>query len=385
MRGGTLSKQPRKLNILHIATHTKISRGGAVQLMRLVRGLRDKGHNVSCAVGMGKDGKPVPETVETFKQEKIPCYFFNLKSIPALLEIRKFLKLNNFDVVHTHRDPALVMLLKATIGMTIPVITANRGTTQPLTKYSLKWFAYRSKKLDRAITVAQAVKDSIVNTAGVNPDKVDVVYGSVCLKNYHPGIDGSGIRKEFHIEPDTPVVGLVAEMHPKKGHHYFLDAAKVVLEKIPNAKFLMAGGGKADSVMNYAKELGIFNNCIFASFRKDVPQVLAALDVSVCSSTRGEGLTGTLRESLAIGTPAISTDVSGNSEIIINEKTGLLVPPKDTPAMANAIVRILTDKKLADTLSQNGLALIKEKFTNELRVNTVEKLYYNILKKKNYL
>ncbi len=375
----------RKLNILHITTHTKITRGGAVQLIRLMRGLRDNGHSVFCALSSGKDGKPVPETYDILKQEKIGCYFFNLKKLSSKILFRKIYNVSQFDIIHTHRDLALIFFLQSTLGIKVPAIISNRGTTYPLRFPSLKWFAHRSKRIDRIIAVSEAVKESLIKSAKIKPEKIVVIYGGVDLEEFNHTIDGKPIRNEFNIPLDAPLIGLIAEMHPKKGHKYFLEAAKIVLQQFPQTKFILVGGGKLEPIINYAKELNIFDNTVFTNFRTDIPQLISAMDISVCSSIRGEGLTGTLRESLAMMKPTISTDISGNSEIIIHNKTGLLVPPKDSKSLAEAIIFMLRNKEKAYEMAKNGFNLVKEKFQNKDRVDNIEKLYYQILKEKRLL
>jgi len=377
-----MMESSKKLNILHIATHTKISRGGSVQLLRLIKGLKEKGHNVFCALSVGKDGKPVKETIDILTKEKVGAYFFNMHKLSSKILLRKIIRASEFDVIHTHRDLALIFLLQSTIGMKCPAIVANRGTTYPLRFPTLKWFAHRSKRVDKIVAVSQAVKDSLTKSAHIRPEKIEVVYGGVDLDEFNYTIDGKPIREEFKISPNESLIGLIAEMHPKKGHKYFLESAKIVLQQFPDARFILVGGGKIEPIIHYAKELGIYEKIIFTGFRTDIPQILSAMDISVCSSTHGEGLTGTLRESLAMMKPTISTDVAGNSEIIIDKKTGVLVPPKDSKALAEAIIFMLKNKDKALKMAKNGYELVKEKFQNKYRVEKIEKLYYKILGKK---
>jgi len=369
----------KKLNILHIATHTKVTRGGSVQLLRLIRGLKERGHNVFCALSVGKDGKPVQETFDLLSNEKIGCFFFNMHKLSSKILLRRIIKAIEFDIIHTHRDLALIFLLQSTLGMKCPAIIANRGTTYPLHFPYLKWFAHRSKRVNKIVAVSQAVKESLIKSTHIKPEKIEVIYGGVDLDEFNYTIDGKSIREEFKISFDAPLIGLIAEMHPKKGHKYFLEASKIVLQQFPDARFILVGGGKLKPITDYAKELGIDKNTIFTDFRVDIPQILAAIDISVCSSTHGEGLTGTLRESLAMMKPTISTDVSGNSEIIIDKKTGLLVPPKDSQSLAEAIIFMIKNKDIAQKMAKNGYELVKENFQNKDRVYKIEKLYYKIL------
>ena len=133
------------------------------------------------------------------------------------------------------------------------------------------------------------------------------------------------------------------------------------------------------------RETGIDKNVIFAGFRSDIFDVISAFDVSVCSATKGEGLTGAVRESLAMAKPVVSTNVAGNGEVVIHGKTGMLVPPKDNAAMAEAIIYLLENSEESLKMAQAGRELVLEKCNNEVRCRRVEELYYNVLSSKNLI
>jgi glycosyltransferase involved in cell wall biosynthesis len=118
---------------------------------------------------------------------------------------------------------------------------------------------------------------------------------------------------------------------------------------------------------------------IFAGFTEEVPAALAALDVVVCASLRGEGLTGALREALAMARPVVSSDVAGNRELVLNERTGLLVPPGDPAALAAAIARMLNDTELARNCAARGRQRVLELCTDDRRAVQVEWVYRELL------
>ena len=189
----------KKLNILHIATHTKVTRGGSVQLLRLIRGLKERGHNVFCALSAGKNGKPVQETLDLLTNEKIGCFFFNMHKLSSKILLRRIIKAIEFDVIHTHRDLALIFLLQSTLGMKCPAIIANRGTTYPLHFPSLKWFAHRSKRVNKIVAVSQAVKESLIKHAHIKPEKIEVIYGGVDIDEFD-SIEVGLAKERFWIQ-----------------------------------------------------------------------------------------------------------------------------------------------------------------------------------------
>lgn len=176
------------------------------------------------------------------------------------------------------------------------------------------------------------------------------------------------------------MIGLIGSFTTrKKGHKIFLKAAKITLKSYPNAYFVLIGDGNYKKMYRYAKKLGIIKNVRFPGFYHEVEYAIAAMDIVVCASLRGEGLTGVLREALAMEKPVVSTDVAGNNEIVINRKTGLLVPVKDPEALGEAMNYILGNMEEAKIWAKKGRELVYELCTNEKRAEKIEKLYKSTL------
>jgi len=119
----------------------------------------------------------------------------------------------------------------------------------------------------------------------------------------------------------------------------------------------------------------LMDRFIFTGFRTDIPELLAAMDLTVCSSIRGEGLTGTIRESLAMRVPVITTDVGGNRELVRDDETGYVVPAKDSSVMAERILSLLRNPGRRREMGFAGRKLVEEIADNKKRVDTVLSLY----------
>jgi len=187
------------------------------------------------------------------------------------------------------------------------------------------------------------------------------------------------VREEFGIETDAPLVGIVGNVRPCKGHPYFFEAAAQVAARAPEARFLVVGNAHPEDFAAQLARLGLTERVVFTGFRYDVPRLMAALDVSVNSSTDGEGLTGTLRESLAVGVPVVATRVAGNPEIVRHEENGLLVPPADPAALARGITALLEAPEKARAMGSRGRELVQRRFTQRARCLAMEKLYLDLL------
>lgn len=366
------------LRVLELAPHTSIDRGGAIQMLRLARELKLRGHQVVCAF---RKRRRVEAYLEPAYEAGLEVVTFEMRGISGSLEFRKFLREHPVDIIHVHKDRALEFLFHATVGMDLPVVVMNWGNCYPLK--SAEAARLNSRKVTKIIAVAEAVKRMLILTGKVDPNKIEVIYGGVNPEQFHPGISGQKVRAEFfNGDPSVPVVGLVANFNvktdKKKGHKVFFRAAAAVLREVPEARFLIVGKGDRERLEKLCAELGILDRVIFTGFRTDIAEVLAAMDVSVSSSTEGEGLTGALRESLAMAKPVVATNVGGNPELIINGQTGLIVPPGEPELLARAIVRLLRNRELAARLGQNGLELVRQKFLNSVRCDRIEQLYRDL-------
>lgn len=374
----------RPLKILHLASHNVIGAGGAVQMMRLALGLKALGHEVYCAFNIRRgDDPPGLGTFDPLLAAGIPVFSFpmqKLRKYYGMYKLRQFLGHHRFDVVHAHRFRALRFVHTATAGMEIPALLGDRKNSFPIPP---SWARiYRSRRVDCLVVNALVIKDLLVQTGGVVPEKVEIIYNGVDLDQFHPGVDGGAVRAQLGIGSDVPLFGMIANFAGKKSHGIFIRAAEEVLREFPDAKFMLVGGGDYTAYQQDLAHRGLGASFIFTGFRKDIPQIIAALDVSVISSAQGEGLTGSIVESMAMAKPVISTAVAGNAEFVKDRETGKLVPPGNAEAMAHAMVYLLRDRKHAEELGRNAYAFVKEKVDNRKRSQRFEMLYRQLLLRK---
>jgi glycosyltransferase involved in cell wall biosynthesis len=174
---------------------------------------------------------------------------------------------------------------------------------------------------------------------------------------------------------DASIVGVVARLEPEKGHRTLLEAWPRVLARVPDAYLLVVGEGHLRPELELmAADLGIESRVVFAGRRDDIPAVTAALDVAVLPSYReAQGLV--VLEAMALSRPIVATRVGGIPEMIEDGVSGLLVPPHDAPALADAIARLLLDHPLADTIARRGHDVVHDRFSVEFMVRAIEDLY----------
>jgi glycosyltransferase involved in cell wall biosynthesis len=152
----------------------------------------------------------------------------------------------------------------------------------------------------------------------------------------------------------VPLVGIVARLVPIKAHEDFLEAARLIVQGMPEARFLIIGDGQRRAELErLVDSLGLRSSVRFLGWRRDLERVYADLDV-VALASRNEGSPVALIEALAAARPVVSTAVGGVPEVVLDGQTGLLVPSSEPPALAQAILRLLKDRAYAENLAAAG-------------------------------
>lgn len=367
------------LNILMIDSHGEIERGGAIQCARLAATLAEQGHLVTCVFDESrKDGADSGPYWRRLTEAGARIERRSLRRVAAMRAFRRELAELRPDIVHTHKNRALYFLAGATLGRRDFGWVANRGTEYSLLRDPLAWAIHRFW-VDRIIPVAEAVRLRLIRD-GIPGWRVRTVYGSFDVERFDPATGGSAMREAWRVPAGAPLIGMAASFKSrKKGQDDFLKAAPTVLRAHPNTHFVLAGDGSPNAAKAMADELGIAEHVRFPGFVSDMPAALAAMDVVVCASTRGEGLTGSVREALAMARPVVSTNVAGNRELVRDGETGLLTPPGDPHALGTAVAELLADPVRAARLGAAGRALVLELCTDDVRARRVEQLYRELI------
>ena len=283
------------------------------------------------------------------------------------------------EVIHNHMYRAEVVGTRA--GLTL----GERGGKRPAiisTVHSSRIRCVEDRQtlrqltplMDRLIVVSRAIERK-VHEEGRTGAPISLIYNGVDLQRYNHQQPCCTLHEEYAIPADAQIVGVVARLEAEKGHRTLVDAWPDVLAAVPNAWLLVVGeGSERDALEAEASSLGVEARIVFTGRREDVPAVTAALDVAVLPSYReAQGLS--VLEAMALGRPVVASNVGGIPEMIEDGVSGLLVPPNDCPALAAAIVRLLTDHPYADVLARRGHDLVHDRFCVELMVHSIEALY----------
>lgn len=309
----------------------------------------------------------------------------NRTDLSVVSKLATIIRENNFDIVHTHGVRAnLLGRLAARQAGRKPVITTVHSLLEKdypefFRRQVNKFTEWATRSLtDHFITVSQGLKDKLVSS-GIPAGRVTVIYNGIVLENFSLPDEPGAARARLGYGPDVPLVGIVARLHPVKGHQYFLEAARLVLEQCPGAHFVIAGEGPQRQFLeDMAGRLGLADRVAFTGFVADVRALMADLNLLVISSLwEGFGLTAV--EAMALGVPVVSTEAGGLPEVVLHGETGLLVPPANSAALAKSIIWMLEHPEAAAEMVKKARQAVCEKFTAQVMARRTEELYRQVL------
>lgn len=350
----------------------------------------DDGPAIKELMSLGFDVRPMIDKKgmqgPVFKPEIIKGYWDQLKYmgrmvLPLSYKLARLIRKEQVDIVHVN----------TLIRTGLEAIFAARLTNTPSIchlRSTCEW-----SRLERKVAFMVSKFICLTNDAMkiyakyTDKDKLVMVYNGIDLKKNSPGHDLKDVKVELGISPGSKVVGLVGRIADGKGQDIFLKAAKLVVSKCPETKFLIVGDVLTEDQKKFknglfalSDELGIAGNVIFTGWRQDALDVIANMDILVQASTWfPEGFGRTCVEAMALEVPLVVTNIPGPSEIVVNDETGFVVPPGDVEGMADAILTLLTNKPLSDKFAKNGRKRAEELFDLNKTVKQIENVYLELV------
>lgn len=341
--------------------------------MYLVAGLKALGHE---AVVACQPGSPLAARARAAGLQVAEVRMRGEADFRAVLALRRIIRSGRFHIVHMHTSHAHALGCAAAALARQGRTVVSRRVDFPVAGNLVSGFKYRHG-VDRFIAISQAVRQVLI-AGGVEPRKVAVVHSGIDLSRFN-SVPPGRLRDEFALPPDALIIGNVAALVDHKGQRYLLEAMPAVLAEEPKARLFIVGDGELRGVLEaQARELGVAHAVTFTGFRTDVPQWLALMDVFVMPSHL-EGLCTSVLDALAMRRPVVAAAAGGLPEIIRHEETGLLVPPKDPPALAAAILRLLRERELGRRLAEAGRRLVEQEFSAQSMVDGTLRVYQEVL------
>lgn len=371
-----------KINILHIYQNSKIG-GVQQQLLGLLKAYnRELFHPIFCCLGpkeeMGKETEEIGIDFIHLNRSR-----YNRFSPGIILDLHKLMKKKQIHVVRTHRYRSNLYGRLAALLAGVPAIIASVHDNYRTDKRPARRVINRilSKITDKIVAVSEDIKKDIIRYDKVDPSKIEVIPNGIDVERFNPK-NTTDIRKEFSLEESDIIIGFVGRIVPAKGLEYLLDAFPYVKEEFKSIKLLIVGEGSlVEELKEKAKKNSIFDNIIFTGRRRDIPEILSGINIFVMPSI-AEGLPNALLEAMAMGKPIVATEVGGIPEVIKNRFNGILVPPRDTRALATAMKELIGNAQVAAKMGQAARDLVQDNFTIKAIAQKWQSLYLSILKEK---
>ncbi len=373
---------------------TESNLGGAqLSLLSLAEGLRARGHRVTVACpGPGAFSRRLAEQGIDVHLCKLNHRLFSpgthsrlrvisdgLGLIPsafAALSLARWGRKQHLDLIHANDFKSALWV--GLLGRMMKTRTVWHGHL--FYRYG-RLGRLAARPCDTVIVNSEAVRRSFV-AGGIPPAKVVTVYNGIDPDAFPFSEDRNASRPALGLPPSVPVVGFVGRIAPRKGLDDLLRAAVQVREAIEDVHILIAGdelffddnAGSKSALQALSHELGVADRCHFVGFREDVPAVMAALDVLAFPSWE-EPFGRSLIEAMAVGRPVVACGAGGVLEIVRHGETGLLVPPRDPPALARALIEVLRSPERARAMGRRGREVVEQLFTIERHVAEIDALY----------
>jgi glycosyltransferase involved in cell wall biosynthesis len=317
--------------------------------------------------------------------------FDSVNGMYQMFRLAVFLRRGGFRIVHTHDLYANLLGIPAAVIARVPVIISSQRDLSHLDLYKTRrrvWLRRMQNLCAAVLTNANAVREAMLAENHFVPEKVRVIYNGVDTDRFSHGsrdrrwLIRSDANEGGAIEKEKWIV-LVGNMHSDvKGHPWLIDAAIAITRKFPETRFVLVGDGalRKDFERQVAA-LGLERHFLFLGRRDDVPRILACCDIGVLPS-KAEGLPNAVLEYLAAGLPTVASRVGGNAEIVQDGKSGLLVPPEDSSALEEALLRLLRDPEFASSLGKNGREYVTREFSFQRMIESTDQLYTELLRSR---
>lgn len=366
------------LGILHGLEKNRLTTGSVVQMLEAATGLAARGHRVTVASRPGGD---LEKACAAAGVRFLPLPLRHEVDLASARLLRRHLCADGVDLVHVHKGRAHGVALLAAAGLgPRPVVVVNRGVSFPLGLFN-RW-KYRHPRVGAVVCVAEAVRRVAVDSGGLRPERAVTIHAGTDTSRFDPDRVGPGaVRSELGVGARQLLVAQVS-VRDWKGWRELLGAFARIVPRHPDSRLLFVGcepAAERAKVIAAARDLGVGDALLTLPYRRDMPEVLAACDLVADASWAGTGITGAIREGMAMARGVVASDCAGNRELVSDGTTGLLVPPREVDALAAALDRLAADPELRRRLGRAARSRVATEFSTAVRLDRLEALYRRLV------
>ena len=353
--------------------HTESSCGWGGQELRILTesaGMLARGHQVRIIA-------PAESNIykEALKRD-IPCTALPIarKNIKGLWALRRYLKNNPVDIINSHSstDSWLAALANCFLKKPIPLVRTRHVSAPISNNKATRWLYTQASRF--IVTTGIRLKQTLVEENNFPETKIQSIPTGMSPQRFYP-MDQASSRAQLGLAETGLTLGIMATIRTWKGHLYLIDALHALQR--PEISLLVIGDGPARAALEARiAEHQLQDQVTLVGNQEDVTPWLNALDLFILPSYANEGVPQSLMQAMLCKLPVISTPIGSTAELVLHEKTGLMVPPKDSQALLSAIQRLLADDTLRSTLAKNGRAHVLNAYTLEHMLDSMEQVFY---------
>jgi glycosyltransferase involved in cell wall biosynthesis len=377
----------QKVNLLYVIT--KLELGGAQkQLLSLISHLDKSKYRIflfTAHQGFLIQNASLISDLTLYRSKYLKRQINPTKDIIALIEIFRFIKKNKIEIVHTHGSKAGILgrIAAKLAGKKFIIHTVHGWSFNDFQPFFIRNIFICLERLTAQFTKRLIVVSSydkgkgLENGIGKESNYTIIRYG---INKDEFLLKDRSIKEELGIKDSDLVVGMISCLKPQKSPQDFVRLAFQINQILPQMKFILIG----DGVLRYRVEklvrrYNLQKNLILTGWRRDIPRILSAIDIFVLTSL-WEGLPISVLEAMASAKPVVATHTGGIEEVIIEGKTGFLIPVRDVKKMSDRLITLLKDGNLRKELGQNARDFLDGSYHLENMVNANQDLYENLVK-----
>jgi glycosyltransferase involved in cell wall biosynthesis len=359
------------LSVLQFAAGMPHWGGAEIHLLNLSEQLRQRGHDVTVACQPDR-------FVEAEAQKRgfptVPITLTRQHDRRDVRRLYRYLRDHPTDVLHAHAPNDFLLPPLTALFAGVPVRLMTRHFPQPMRNRSGAWI-FSNLLFSRIVTVSESVRQTLI-ASGMSANRVETIAHGTDVHAFAETTQPPQESRQLIGIPDGAVaVGIVGRIAEEKGHPFLLEALHVLKNTSPVHLVVIGDGPEEHAMKDLANTLGICDKVTFTGFRSDINNAINALDIVAVPSIWDEPCSAVVQQGMALGKPVIGTRTGGTPEMIVEDETGLLVPPKDAQSLADAIALLAGDSSLRTRMGAAGRKRVEALFSLNLMTDKIEDLY----------
>jgi glycosyltransferase involved in cell wall biosynthesis len=378
---------PDRIQVLLISKST----GGVGEYLRWIANGLDKSRFKLTVACMSTGGKALADQLSQqsgVSAVYIPMVRYLIEPFSdslAFIRLARLIRRQKFDLIHAHASKPGFLGRLAAIGSRVPVIFSphgfsfHRGKGPTVARIYAILERIAARYLTAKIIIVAQAEYKLAQEFGVGKkDQFITIHSGIEMTEYDNPVDPIAIRRSLQVPVDTPLVGAVGRLNAQKHPLNLIKAAELIHEKRPDIHFVWVGDGPLlEAALKAVRAANLHEVFHFPGYRADISQIMKCLDCFALPSL-WEAFPLTVLEAMAAGIPVVATNVDGVPEAVIDQETGILVPPQISTELAKGILHILDNPEISLSMGQAGNDRVKQMFTRGKMLEKLEQVYINV-------